>query len=124
MNKKKRYIVFLLLSIILAIALERAIPHTHIEVNGTVVADWDVSNDKEPHKEHESEMLHSTFYQPTSFNYSFEIANFSQQLFKIFVEKQIENPPTIPNYNIIPQQLNSILFVVHLYSSKAPPFYC
>lgn len=125
MKNKIKHIVFILLCLFLALIAEKAIPHSHIESIGLVIPDWDRdSNEDSSHHEEESESLHYSFYQLSSFDYSFNEIVYIQ-FFHVNCN-QIKRPESIKiaDYNILPKVLINILFIVHTYSSKAPPFYC
>jgi hypothetical protein len=117
-NRKRNLVVFLL-CLFCGIIAERAIPHSHIEKDGILVPDF---SSKINHYSHDAEELHSMYYESVSFD-NLDISTpciVSFLLFDIYV--QFDKQICINNYNILPKILSSILFIVHLYSSKAPPF--
>ena len=122
MNKKRGHIVFLLLSIFLTVLAEKVIPHSHTEENGIVVPDWD-NKHEESQEEHDSEELHSSFYQLSTFDYSLGKTDIRHIVLLVFIQQKVEELPIIPDYNILSKIINSILFLVHTSSSKAPPLY-
>jgi hypothetical protein len=123
-NKKNKYITFFLLILFCGIVIERIIPHSHIEKEGIVIPDFSKNKEDVHHNEDEnSEKIHNSFYQLATFDNDVT-CYFSIQLF-LYQEIQLElkNQLCKKDYNILPKILNSILFIIHLYSAKAPPFF-
>jgi hypothetical protein len=126
-NKKDKYIAFFLLILFCGIVVERIIPHSHIEKNGIVIPNFSQNKEDGHHNEEEnSEKIHNSFYQLETFDSNLSCCYFSIQFF-LYKNKEIQlelkNQLCKKNYNILPKILNSILFIIHLYSTKAPPFF-
>lgn len=118
-SNRKRNIVVLLLCLFCGIIAERAIPHSHIEKDGIIVPDFSSKINK---NSNDAEELHSMFYESVSFD-SIDIGTLCIISFLLFnTHVKFDKQICINNYNILPKIINSILFIVHLYSSKAPPF--
>lgn len=126
MKLKSRIIAFILLSIIVSLIVERAIPHTHHKIGDTIVIDFDENHnnkDSDKHNEHElEEIIHSSVYQISDHKINFSVISeiINIQFFE-FKEVQTELPVR-SDFNILPKILNTLLFIINTYSSKAPPF--
>ena len=122
MNKIFKYGALFLLVLYFAQIVEKAIPHSHTEKAGIVLPNFSGVEDQSDHEKENSEKIHSSFYQLSLDNISL-VCQFSIQLF-LHNEIQLKpiNEVSKNNYNILPKVLNSILFIIHTYSAKAPPF--
>jgi hypothetical protein len=111
----------LILVLFLGQLVECAIPHTHHEKAGIITADFSGDMDASDHEDETSEKLHSSFYQNNLENISF--SSYASIYLLSYVRTQLKPTETShnENYNILPKVLNSLLFIIHIYASKAPP---
>lgn len=128
-----RNIAILLLMLFTSVIAEKAIPHHHVEKDGLLIADFSKrvepkqedqkpAEQKEDEHEAEEESFHST-YLPSELVIGFDVH-------VVIVKQILSQNLTLPEsrlqtnpYNILPKVLNSILYILHLYSAKAPPFF-
>lgn len=121
MNRILKYSSILILFLYLGQIAEKVIPHSHHEEDGVISLDFSKETNHSEDEKEAGEKLHSSFYQLSSDNISINSNLFVQSYF--FDEKLSEpiRPVCNCNYNILPKVLNSILFIIHTYASKAPP---
>ena len=121
--KYKRFASYIFLIIIVSITIEKAIPHHHIEYDGLVLPVFsdDSSLSNEDEEEHEEE-VHDNIYIRSNNFYCFN--TYSSILLFILSVDIHEYSPNIScsPYNIQPKILSTILFIIHSFSSKSPPF--
>ena len=122
MKGKVKNIAVLLLVLFLSVIAERMIPHSHVEKDNIVVADFS-GNEKDSHHKEEGEQLHSSNFQPTVYSFSFSQSFIISQLLSFCSDDEIIEEKHVENYNILPKVLNTLLFIIHTYSSKAPPVF-
>lgn len=121
MRDKIKNITILLLILFLSVVAERMIPHSHIEKDSIIVADFSDNEDKS--HEEEAENIHSSNFQLSNFNFSFSQTFIITQFLNNSSDNEIIEEQHIEDYNILPKILNTLLFIIHTYSSKAPPFF-
>jgi len=102
---------------------EKVIPHSHHEKEGIITLNFSDEKNHSDHEDENSEKLHSTFYQLNSVDLFLDC----QYCIQLFAYKEILAESVLKtyrsDYNILPKILSSILFVIHIYSSKAPPLF-
>ena len=117
--KFRRIIGLLVVFLFLSLVVEKAIPHTHTEHHGVILPDFHHEGGEEGHSD--GEELHSSVYQLSHFTFAFQSMCVSSILVKVSKLEQLPLAIHLANYNLIPKILESILFEIHIYSSKAPP---
>tara|TARA_R110001583_G_scaffold21807_2_gene82473 strand:+ start:12945 stop:13343 length:399 start_codon:yes stop_codon:yes gene_type:complete len=121
LNKILKYSSILFLFLYLGQVVEKAIPHSHHENEGIITLNFSDEKDHSDHEHENSEKLHSTFHQLNSVDLYLD----NQFYIQLFTYKQSISETTFKicysDYNIFPKVLNSILFIIHIHASKAPP---
>lgn len=121
MRNKIAFYTFILFVLYFGQVLEKAIPHSHIEKSGLIIPDFSGENE-DSSSEDDCDSLHTTFYQLSNSAISFDCSIHIQLFIYSCLDYSLINYSVKSDYNILPKVLNSILFIVHTYSSKAPPF--
>lgn len=121
MTRKHKNIALFLFVLLSAMILERTIPHVHEINEGMVNIDFS-HQDKDSHDEEEAEeKIHSTVYQLVANDISFSCHTIIKVIQLEIVDFKLLENPQKTNFNILPKILNSIVYLIHYYSSTAPP---
>ena len=123
MKLKKKSAVYLLLMLFLTLVGETIIPHTHVEKENMIVPDFSGNdNQNETHDDDDGETLHSSFFHWSDLGISLKPLQKTNIVWRFDDHNVIVKSLSLANYNILPKVLNSQLFVIHICSSKSPPF--
>ncbi len=120
MRPYPQHIALLLLAIILGLIAERSIPHSHVQVEGRVVPDFTQSEDTH-NEEQESEHLHASHYLGQHLSLDCTTEEIHTLKHEDVLHIVLPEAPIHRDYNVLPKALNTLLRILHHYSSKAPP---